>query len=83
MATLTPEQQAQLDALNAEAARPEPRAETGVAGLLHALIDSASGEVAHRGPDEWAALHRQAEDLAEPEPEAPPAGGTEESGFNG
>lgn len=61
---LTPEQQAQLDALQAEASRPEPRTETGAVGILHALIDSVSGAVAHRSGEAWAALHRQAEDLA-------------------
>jgi hypothetical protein len=93
---LTPEQQAELDSLTAQAALPEPRTETGVTGVLHALIDSASGAVAHRGAEAWAALHTQAEGTAEREaaepdpspsdPASPPAaaaGGTEGYGFGG
>lgn len=92
---LTPEQQAELDRLQAEAAKPEPRTETGVTGILHALIDTVSGVVAHRGEEAWAKLHSQAEALApqaellEPEPGAgnapapPPAYGTESTGLAG
>ena len=90
---LTPEQQAELDALQAKAAEPEPRTETGVTGVLHALIDSASGVVAHRAADAWEALHHQAEETADGEaaeggPDPAPAHtasayGTEGSGFAG
>jgi hypothetical protein len=62
---LTAEQQAVFDALVAKQAETEPRTETGLVGILHSLIDSASGAVAHRGEDVWAALHHQAEQLAE------------------
>lgn len=86
---LTDAEQAELDRLIARKVAPEPRTETGVAGILHALIDSVSGAEAHRGPEAWAALHKQAEALAAtPEPETPapaepefPAGGTESTGF--
>lgn len=86
---LTPEQQAELDRLNAEAAKPEPRTETGLVGILHALIDSAAGSIAHRGEEAWKALHTQAEALAPKQVEAPesehvpPAYGTEGTGFAG
>jgi hypothetical protein len=84
---LTKEQQALLEALVAKAAEKEPRTETGVAGVLHALIDSASGEAAHRSPEAWAALHSQAEALA-PAPEPAPVPepvqyGTEGTGLTG
>ena len=72
---LTADQQALLDALVAKQSEPEPRTETGLAGILHALIDTVSGAVAHRGADSWAELHQQAEQLAAPAPaeEAPAA----------
>jgi hypothetical protein len=75
---LTPEQEAQLAALQAEAVRPEPRTETGIAGILHTLIDVASGAVAHLGSDVWAGLHHQAEALA-PQPAEPEPGPEEEA----
>jgi len=87
---LTPEQQAQLEALQAEATRPEPRTETGLAGVLHTILDVVSGAVPHLPPEAWGALHSAAEAQAppvpepEPEPEPEPAsGGTETAGFAG
>ena len=75
---LTPEQQAQLDALEAEKNKPEPRTDTGVAGVLHVLLDIGSGALAHLGSDAWAALHR----TVESELGAPPEkdGGASSSG---
>lgn len=61
---LTKEEQAELDALKVKENAPEPRTEDGLPGLLHALIDSVSGTVAHRGAEVWLELHRAAEDLA-------------------
>jgi len=74
---LTEEQAAQLAALEAERDAPEPRTETGLAGVLHTLLDVASGHVPHLSGEAWAALHHEAEALAtghghpgpEPEPE--------------
>lgn len=80
---LTPEQQAELAALQEEAKKPEPRTDTGLVGILHALIDSASGVVAHRSDGDWAALQSQAEALAPPAPEPAPPAGTETYGFAG
>ena len=88
---LTDAEQAELDRLIAQKVAPEPRTETGVAGVLHALIDSVSGAVAARGPEDWAALHKEAEGTAaKPEPApalapdpAPAYGSTESAGFAG
>lgn len=91
---LTEAEQAELDRLIAQKVAPEPRTETGVVGVLHALIDTASGAAANRSGEEWAALHRQAEKLAAPvaaevpvslPPATPPpaaSGGTEGTGFS-
>jgi|SRR5580704_13387669 leucyl-tRNA synthetase len=59
---LSPEQEAQLAELQAQANAPEPRTDTGVKGVLHTLIDVVSGVVPHLGEDAWKALHKQAED---------------------
>jgi hypothetical protein len=58
---LTAEQQAQLDALQAQAAAPEPRTETGVAGILHTLLDVNTGTLAILTPEAAAALHADVE----------------------
>lgn len=80
---LTEEQEAQLAALLEQRAAPEPRTETGLAGLLHVLLDVVSGAVPHLAPEVWAVLHKQAEALAEPpaaaEPEQEPPAGTEQA----
>jgi hypothetical protein len=60
---LTPQEQAVLEELQRRAAEKPPRTETGIAGLLHTLIDVASGAVAHLGPERWGELHDQAEAL--------------------
>lgn len=81
---LTDAEQAELDRLIAEKVKPEPRTETGRVGVLHALIDSASGAVAHRSAEEWAALHKQAEASDAPAPASAPAPlGTEDTGYTG
>lgn len=53
---LTAEQQAQLEALQAEASKPPHRTREGVAGVLHALIETVAGVVAHRSPEDWAQM---------------------------
>jgi hypothetical protein len=58
---LTPEQEKALAALEAERDAPEPRTTTGVKGVLHTLLDLASGVVPHISPERFAELHRQAE----------------------
>ena len=58
---LTKEQEAQLAELQAEAGKPEPRTETGVAGVLHTLLDVVSGNVPHLAADAWVALHSAVE----------------------
>ena len=70
---LTDAEQAELDRLIAQKVAPEPRTDTGAVGVLHALIDSASGAEAHRSPEAWAALHKQAEALAAPQAAPGPA----------
>jgi hypothetical protein len=71
---LTPEQQAQLEALQAAAVAPPHRTRTGVAGVLHALIETVSGAVAHRSPDEWLSMAETVEDaLGTPEGGGQPA----------
>ena len=72
---LTEEQARVLAELQAQRDAPEPRTDTGLPGILHALLDVVSGAVPHLAGDVWAALHRQAEDLA-----APAAGQQEEPG---
>jgi hypothetical protein len=61
---LTDDQARQLAELQAQRDAPEPRTETGVAGVLHTLIDVVSGTVPHLAGDAWQALHKQAEALA-------------------
>jgi hypothetical protein len=75
---LTPEQQSELEALQAEASKPEPRTETGLAGLLHTVLDVVSGAVAHLPGEAWAALHSQVEhQLGEaPAESSGPSGGS-------
>ena len=58
---LTPQQQQQLADLQAEASRPEPRTETGLAGILHTVLDVVSGAVPHLAAETWADLHHQVE----------------------
>ena len=48
---LSEQEQAELDALQAKAAEPEPRTTTGLAGVLHTLVDVASGAQAHLPAD--------------------------------
>jgi hypothetical protein len=70
---LTPAQQAELEALQAEASKPEPRTETGIAGVLHVLLDVAAGAVPHLAADAWAELHHQVEDHLGEQPAEQPA----------
>ena len=71
---LTPEQEKQLAELQAEQNKPDPRTESGLAGILHTVLDVVAGDVAHLPADAWAALHRQVEDVAgEKQPEQPAA----------
>lgn len=58
---LSKDQQAELERLQAEAVKPEPRTDTGLAGVLHTVLDVASGVVAHLPKGEWAALHSTVE----------------------
>jgi leucyl-tRNA synthetase len=79
---LTEEQAKLLAELQAQQDAPEPRTETGLAGLLHTLIDVVSGRVPHVAPEAWDALHKEAEAQAagapaEPEPVAPDGTETE------
>lgn len=71
---LTADQQAQLNALLAEQDAPPYRTQTGIAGVLHRLIDSLSGAVAHRSPEEWAQMAETVEQAAGD------GGGNDESG---
>jgi len=90
---LTEEQQALLEALQAKAAEKEPRTETGLKGVLHAVLDVVSGNVAHLPADAWEVLHSTVEHYdethpAEPEPvqehvQTPVQYGTEGTGFTG
>lgn len=65
---LTPAQQAQLAELMAAQDAPPHRTRTGVAGVLHAIIDSLSGAVAHRSPGDWLEMAETVEhDLGTPE----------------
>jgi len=91
---LTEEQQALLEALQAKAAEKEPRTETGLKGVLHAVLDVVSGNVAHLPADAWETLHATVEHYdethgAEPvqehvqEPVQTPQYGTEGAGFTG
>lgn len=76
---LTPAQQAQLEALQAEAAKPEPRTEKGIVGVIHALIDIVGGVVAHVSPETLTELHTQAEYNGDPpEPDTGDAGAATE-----
>lgn len=61
---LTKEQEAQLAELQAEQNKPEPRTESGLAGILHSILDVVSGDVAHLPAEAWAALHSQVEQTA-------------------
>jgi outer membrane murein-binding lipoprotein Lpp len=61
---LTPEQEAQLAELQAEQSRPEPRTDSGLAGILHTLLDIVSGAVPHLAADVWAGLHHEVENVA-------------------
>lgn len=58
---LTKEQEQQLAELQAEQSRPEPRTESGLAGVLHSVLDVLAGDVAHLPAEAWAALHSQVE----------------------
>lgn len=58
---LTKDQQAELERLQAEQAKPEPRTESGLAGLLHTVLDVVSGTVAHLPGEVWADLHSTVE----------------------
>jgi len=87
---LTPEQQAQLEALQEAAAAPDPRTTSGLAGVLHTLADVASGAVAGLGGDVWAGIHAEIEKALgapapadTPAPAPDPGGGTEGAGFAG
>jgi hypothetical protein len=70
---LTAAQQAELEALQAEASKPEPRTEGGLAGILHTVLDVVSGAVPHLAADAWAALHHQVEDQYGEQPAEPAA----------
>lgn len=59
---LTREQRAQLEALQAAENAPPHRTREGIAGVLHALIESARGAVPHRSPEEWDAMAETVED---------------------
>jgi hypothetical protein len=61
---LTADQQAELDALLAAQNAPAHRTRSGLAGVLHALIESASGAVPHRSPEQWTELAELVEELA-------------------
>ena len=81
---LTDEQAKVLADLQAQRDAPEPRTETGLAGLLHTLIDVVAGRVPHVAPEVWDALHTEAEAQAVPEAEpaeaAEPVSETEPAG---
>jgi leucyl-tRNA synthetase len=71
---LTPDQEKQLAELQAEQARPEPRTETGLAGILHTVLDVVSGAVPHLAAETWAQLHSQVEgNFGEQQPAEQPA----------
>ena len=70
---LTKEQQAQLDELQAQRDAPPVRTTTGLAGILHHLIDVTSGRVAHVAPGVVDELHERVEDLAGDKPAGQPA----------
>lgn len=70
---LTPEQQAQLEALQAESSKPEPRTGSGLAGILHTVLDVVSGAVPHLAADAWTELHHQVESHLGELPPAEPA----------
>lgn len=61
---LTPEQQAQLAALQAEQDAPPHRTREGLAGVLHSLLESVSGLVPHRSPEQWFQLAETIETVA-------------------
>jgi hypothetical protein len=67
---LTPEQQAQLEALQAAADAPPHRTRDGLAGVLHALIESVSGLVPHRSPQQWLELAETVEQAVGTPPES-------------
>lgn len=72
---LTPEQEAQLAALQQAQNAPPHRTRTGLAGVLHKVIESLSGAVAHRSPQEWLDLAETVEhELGQPESGDQPAG---------
>jgi hypothetical protein len=82
---LTPEQQAQLAELQAAQDAPPVRTREGLAGVLHALVESVSGLVPHRSPEEWLQLAETVEHVAgaapaEAESGDQPAGGDQASG---
>lgn len=58
---LTPDQQAQLEALQAEANAPPHRTADGLKGVLHTVLDVVSGNVPHLAVDAWDALHAAVE----------------------
>jgi hypothetical protein len=58
---LTAAEQAQLDALQAQANAPEPRTADGLKGVLHTILDVLSGTVAHLPEDAWKTLHTTVE----------------------
>ena len=73
---LTPEEQAQLEALQAQANAPEPRTTTGLKGILHTVLDVVSGNVPHLAEDAWKALHTAVEFYdAEHDDQVPAAAG--------
>jgi hypothetical protein len=58
---LSEEQARQLAQLEAERDAPEPRTTAGLKGVLHILLDVASGNVPHLATDAWQALHTAVE----------------------
>lgn len=61
---LTAAQQAQLAELQAAQDAPPHRTRDGLAGVLHSLIESVSGFVPHRSPQEWEQMAETVEDVA-------------------
>ena len=61
---LTKEQAAALAELEAQRDAPPVRTTTGLAGILHHLIDVTSGRVAHVSPEVVDELHDRTEELA-------------------
>lgn len=61
---LTKEQEDLLAALEAQRDERPPRTTTGIAGVLHELIDLVTGATPHVSPERAEELHSQAEDAA-------------------